>query len=83
MRFEPPDILALSLKPNTDGKAWIVRLYGASEGPREARLVWAEWAEQKAGKIWLSNLAEEQLAPAADSIRIAPSQLVTLRVERV
>ena len=78
LRLEPADVLALALKPSRDGRAWIVRLYGASGDPRQVKLVWSE----KTGKTWMSNLGEDQVAPADESVTVGGSALVTLRVER-
>jgi len=36
LQIEPPDVLALALKPSEDGNAWIVRLFGASGEDRTA-----------------------------------------------
>ena len=79
LRTEPAEVLVLGLKPSRDGKAWIVRLFESSGSPRNASLAW----RQQVGKTWLSNLAEDQLAPVTgDTVSIAGSQLITLRVER-
>ncbi|WP_446743242.1 glycoside hydrolase family 38 N-terminal domain-containing protein [Silvibacterium acidisoli] len=80
LRVEPEDVLAFTLKPSDDGKAWIVRLFGASGKSREAHL---NWAPRMAGKAWYSNLAEEQLEPAPANIPVAGWELITLRVDRV
>jgi alpha-mannosidase len=79
LRVEPADVLALALKPSDDGKAFIVRLFGASGDARNARLT---WSSPNVGKTWQSNLAEEQLAPAPAEIPVAGWELVTLRVDR-
>jgi alpha-mannosidase len=80
LRVEPADVLALALKPSDDGKAFIVRLFGASGDARNARLT---WSSPNMGKTWQSNLAEEQLAPALAEIPVPGWELVTLRVDRV
>ncbi len=79
LRTEPAEVLVLGLKPSRDGKAWIARLYESSGNPRKARLVWG----QKVGKTWSSNLAEDQLGPTDDTVAIAGSELITLRIERI
>ena len=76
---QPEDVLALTLKPSDDGKAWIVRLFGASNEPQKATLT---WPKLPVGKTWLSNLAEEQLDPAPNEIPVDPWELVTLRIDR-
>jgi alpha-mannosidase len=80
LRIEPEDVLAFTLKPSDDGKAWIVRLFGASGKPHSAHL---NWAPKMAGRTWFSNLAEEQLEAAPASIPVAGWELITLRVDRV
>jgi len=77
LRIEPADVLALALKPSEDGKAWIVRLFGASEEDRRARLTWLT-----ATRMWLSDLSERPLKPVDQEVVIASRDLVTLRADR-
>ena len=79
LRIQPDDVLALTLKPSDDCKAWIVRLFGASDEPQKATLTWPKLA---VGKTWLSNLAEEQLSPAPHEVPVGAWELVTLRIDR-
>lgn len=74
------DVLVQSLKPSDDGKAWIVRLFGASGHARQVSLTWS--ARANAGQAWISNLAEEPLAVIGEMIPVAGWQVVTVRVER-
>ena len=76
---EPADVLALTCKPSTDGKAWIVCLFGASGKDRKARLT---WADKTAPRVWLSNLSEHAMEAAPEEVTVAAWDLVTLRVER-
>ncbi len=78
-RVEPADVLALECKPSVDGKAWIVRLFGASGEDRRARLT---WEGNKAPRVWRSNLSEEPLALAKEEVDVAAWDLVTLRIDR-
>ncbi len=78
LRVEPPEVLVLALKPSSDGKAWIVRLYESSGRPAKTTLRWG----RETGQTWRSNLAEEQLKPADAVIEMAGWELATLRVER-
>jgi alpha-mannosidase len=78
LKIEPATVLLTELKPSDDGKAWIVRLFVASDGAASARLTWAE----NVGQTFLSNLAEDPLRPMSGDIPIAGWDLVTLRVER-
>ena len=79
LRIQPDDVLALTLKPSDDGKAWIVRLLNTSGEPRKAKLT---WPRQTAGRVWHSNLAEEQLAPVPGEIALVAWELATVRIDR-
>lgn len=78
LQIEPPDVLALTLKPGEDGNAWIVRLFGASGHERKARL---RWSTPTPPRLWLSNLSELQVTPVNGEITVAGWDLVTLRAE--
>jgi alpha-mannosidase len=80
LRVSPAEVVVQSLKPSDDGKAWIVRLFGASSDARQVSLTWS--ADARAGKTWISNLAEEPVSAAEGAIPVAGWQLVTVRVER-
>ena len=79
LRVEPADVLALALKPSDDGKAFIVRLFGASGETRKATLT---WSSSNIGKTWQSNLSEDQLDASPGEITVLGWELVTLRVDR-
>ena len=78
VQIEPADVLALSLKPSDDGKATILRLFGASGQDRVAHLRWTATAKPK---LWLSNTAEDRLKPLAGEIAVASLDVVTVRAE--
>lgn len=77
LRVEPDDVLVTALKRSDDGRAWIVRLFGASGRDRQARLTWSQ-----PHAISFSDTSENPGAPAGDSIPVAGWDLVTLRAER-
>ncbi|HEX4322224.1 MAG TPA: glycoside hydrolase family 38 C-terminal domain-containing protein [Acidobacteriaceae bacterium] len=79
LTIEPASVLLTELKPSDDGKAWIVRLFGASEDAASAHLT---WNAKNIGQTFLSNLTEEPLKPVSGDIPIAGWDLITLRVER-
>jgi alpha-mannosidase len=79
LRIEPTDVVALECKSSADGKAWIVRLFGASGEDRHARL---SWNEATAPRVWHSDLSEQSLAPAGQDVDVTAWDLVTLRVDR-
>jgi alpha-mannosidase len=77
LRVEPEDVLAVALKPSDDGKATIVRLFGASGKDRQAQLHWAGPRR----RVALSDLSENPLQPIEGAIPVAGWDLVTLRAE--
>ncbi|WP_187143139.1 glycosyl hydrolase-related protein [Terriglobus albidus] len=77
-RIEPSDVLVLTSKPSEDGKAWILRLFGASGQESKAKLV---WPSAVTGKCWKSNLAEDKLDVLEGEIPVGGWELVTLRIE--
>ena len=79
LRVEPADVLVTALKPSDDGKAWIVRLFGASGAPASARLIWSKPAPRR---VWLSDTSEKPLQRAAADIAVPAWGVVTLRAER-
>lgn len=79
LKIEPPDVLALALKPSEDGKAWIVRLFGASGEDRMARL---HWSAPTPSRIWVSDLSEKPVKTADREIAVAGWDLVTVRADR-
>ena len=79
LKIEPASALLTELKPSDDGKAWIVRLFAASDEDVSAHLT---WSSKNIGQTFLSNLAEEPLRPVSGDVSIAGWDLVTLRVER-
>jgi alpha-mannosidase len=70
-------VLAIALKPSDDGKATIVRLFGASGKDRQALLHWAGPHR----RIALSDLSEDPLQPVEGAIPVAGWDVVTVRAE--
>lgn len=78
LQIEPPNVLALTLKSSNDGRAWIVRLFGASGEDRKAQL---HWSPPVYRRIWRSDLSERAIEPLAGEIPVAGWDVVTLRIE--
>lgn len=76
---EPADVLVNTFKISDDGKAWIVRLFGASGHDREAKLIWPYAQPQS---LWLSDTSEKPLTKLTGPIPVPAWALVTLRAER-
>ena len=80
LTIEPKDVLALTLKSSEDGKAWIVRLFGASGEERKAKL---QWSTPTAPRLWLSDLSEKSIEPVEGEITVPGWELITVRADRV
>ena len=71
-------VLVTAFKPSDDGKAWIVRLFGASGQPQHVKLAWAKPAPQQ---LWLSNTSEKPMQKVGPAIEVPAWGIVTLRAE--
>lgn len=78
LQIEPADVLVSGFKRSADGKAWIVRLFGASGQSRRTKV---RWREGISTSTWLSDMAEQKYKPVDDYVEVAGWDLVTLRIE--
>jgi hypothetical protein len=78
LRVEPSEVLVTAFRPTRDGKAWIVRLFGASGEPRKAVLT---WSEPTPSAVYLSDFRELPGESVSGSIEVPAWGVVTLRVE--
>ncbi len=79
LRVEPADVMVTALKPSDDGKAWIVRLWGASGEDREAELSWGDPAPKSVSR---SDTGERPGERVGGKVKVPGWGLVTLRAER-
>lgn len=77
LRIEPPGVVVIALKPSDDGKALIVRLFGASGKAEQAKLSWSVTPKQ----VTLSNTAEEAGQAVGKTIDVPAWGVTTLRAE--
>ncbi len=79
-RFEVSSdkVLVTAFKPSDDGRAWIVRLFGASGREEKVKL---SWPGTKPKETWLSDTSEQPLLKAPRSIKVPGWGIATLRVE--
>lgn len=77
LRVEPAGVITVALKPSDDGKALIVRLFGASGKAESAKLVWANAPKQ----VWLSDTSEQPLKRTTETIAVPAWGVLTLRAE--
>lgn len=80
LSIEPADVLVQELKPSDDGKAWIVRLFNASDAMVNVRLTWS--ARAKVRSLSRSDLAEQSLVASPDAFPMVAGELITLRASR-
>ena len=78
LRVDSPDVLVTALKPSDDGKALIVRLFGASGKDAKAKL---DWAAPAPTQLWLSDTSEKPLQKTTGPIAVPAWGIVTLRAE--
>jgi alpha-mannosidase len=79
LTIESDALVAVSLKPAADGKAWILRLYNASGRPETLRLS-GEAAGR--GRVFLNDVDGTQGAALPASLEVPASGIVTLRIIR-
>jgi hypothetical protein len=78
LQVDGAGVLVSAMKPSDDGRAIIVRLYGASGKDATAKLM---WSDPKPKKTWLSDASEQPLKEAGDHIEVPGWGTVTLRAE--
>jgi hypothetical protein len=77
LSVEPTGVIVTAFKPSEDGKAWVVRLFNTADRPEKAGLIWTKPAPNT---VWLSNLAEDQVAKITGPVEMAAYEFLTLRV---
>lgn len=78
LALSSPDVLITGLKPSDDGKALILRLWGAAGRDTETRLVWNQPAPQQ---LWLSDTSEQPVRKLHASVTVPAWGVVTMRAE--
>ncbi len=79
LSVEPAGVVVETLKPSDDGRAWIVRLYGAGGRAAKATLRWRAGLQPR---MTLTDISERTGSPVAGTIAVPPFGLVTIRAER-
>ncbi len=78
LTVEPEDVLVTAVKPSDDGRALIVRLFGASAQRRSARL---RWGGAQPKTVSLSDTSEQTGERVRGRIEVPAYGLVTLRAD--
>ncbi len=79
IEVSPASVLATSVKPSQDGRAVMVRLYGASGRPEKAQVKVPGRGE---ARVFLSDLLEGKARPVNGPIDIPAFGIVTIRIEK-
>ena len=75
LRIEPAGVLVTALKPSDDGKAIVVRLFGASGQEQTAQLSWLKGPRD----MWLSDTSEKPLSKITGPVTVPAWGVVTVR----
>jgi alpha-mannosidase len=75
----PGPFVATSLRPSTDGQAWVLRLLNASDLAEKLDLSGPAFA---VGRVFLSDLDESEFAPVTGPMDVPAFGIVTLRIRR-
>jgi len=78
LSVEPAGVIVTGFKPSDDGKALVVRLFGASGKDCAAKLT---WAKPRPKQVFVSDTSEKRGEKAERSILVPAWGIVTLRVE--
>ncbi len=78
LRIDQKDVLLQECKRSADGKAWVVRLFGASGENRRASLT---WTDNTPIKVWRSDLREQPIEQLGSQVDVPAWELLTLRIE--
>jgi hypothetical protein len=77
VRIEPAGVVVTAFKPSEDGKAWVIRLFGASGQDQVARLVWSQPTS-----VYYTDVGEQPGPKASEQVPVPAWSLVSLRAER-
>lgn len=78
VELDTPEVIVASIKPSNDGKAIILRLFGAGGEAAKARL---KWGGETPMSLWISDLAENRITKVTGAIDVPTCGIVTLRAE--
>jgi alpha-mannosidase len=78
LRLSTDDVVVTACKPSDDGKAWIVRLFGAAGKDANVKLL---WDAPEPRTIWLSDTSERPLEKISGAIAVPALGLVTVRAD--
>jgi hypothetical protein len=74
LRLAPEEGLVASLKPSDDGRAWMVRLFGAGGRTIKTQI---SWNGPESPEIWLSDTSEKPLRKWSGPLKVPAYGLVS------
>jgi hypothetical protein len=77
-QLDSDEVVVTAAKPSDDGRALIVRLFGASGKEQKVSL---HWPGRHPARLFLSNTSEEPMSKINDRLTVAGYGVVTLRAE--
>ncbi len=77
-KIQPSCVVITSMKPSTDGKALMIRIFNVGDHSEEVII---DWGDNKPGMVFLSNPFEERSCPFPKKLTISPREIKTLRAE--
>ena len=73
------DVMVTGFKPSEDGKAWIVRLFGAAGHDTSTKL---QWNGSQPRALWRTDNSEHPIEPlSGDTIDVPAYGIVSIRAE--
>ena len=79
LTIEPANVVITAFKPSEDGKAWIVRLFGATAEAAQARISWSDPAPKA---VCQTDNSEKPGDPVTGTVAVPGFTIVSLRAER-
>jgi alpha-mannosidase len=78
LSIDSTDVIVTGIKPSDDGRAVIVRLWGASGRDVHTSLRWSSPAPRQ---IWISDTSEASIRPAGEDVFVPGWGIVTVRAD--
>jgi alpha-mannosidase len=79
LQLQPPSVIATSIRPSEDGRAWLLHLYNPTGQSQAATL---HWNKTKPVRFFLSNGFEQRLDQISDEFTVAAFGSRIIRIEQ-
>jgi alpha-mannosidase len=78
LQLSSPDVLVTGIEPSDDGRALMVRLWGAAGREARTDLV---WSQPKPKQLWLSDTSQQPMRKLKGPVTVPAWGVVTVRAE--